>query len=105
MDAFDVEGFSIIQTAREPAIENTGVVPAEAAAPLSSESSSGAGMQAANRSVVENTGSVYTTTPHLVVDEAFNVLTGSDSGDRSLESALLSRRDQMVGSARHDRLR
>ncbi len=45
------------------------------------------------------TGTVGRATPHLVVDETFNLLLAHEPGDTMLESALLSRRDQMVGSA------
>lgn len=50
----------------------------------------------------ERSRTVGRTTPHLLVDETFNLLTASEVGDTSLESALLSRRDQMVGSAPRD---
>jgi hypothetical protein len=52
---------------------------------------------------VENTGSISRATPHLHVDETFNLLTVGESSDVSLESALLNRRDQMVGSAPGER--
>ncbi len=52
--------------------------------------------RASRRDIIETVG---WTTPHLVVDETFNLLLAHEPGDTTLESALLSRRDQMVGSA------
>jgi hypothetical protein len=56
----------------------------------------------AARSAIETTGSISVEKPHLVVDESFNLLSAGEAGDNSLESALISRRDQMVGSAPRD---